>query len=391
MFIPILPNFDLPKLDVKPFNEARFRFERRDNRDFSTAVDDLRSDLLTRIRIGLSATYGPKWKGEVVYQYAHDWIFTSGKRATDEGSDIYLANATYQGEGYKATLGRQRLNIGTERLIGSLDWVNIPRAYDGLRVTAKDLDFFAMRVGLSVPLVPEARLLGMTKNWGKSGQSLLVYKHDEVTAGKTDITTLSHQISYPFHGFVLDFEGALQGGKVLGKDQEAWAWHLNAGYKLADKKTRLFVEANAASGGGNATKNRTFDNLYPTNHKFYGSMDMLAWKNMNEFAFGADHALDKKTDLKASWRTFSLRDPSDAWYGAGGAANKRPGGTFVDPTGASGTKLGDEFNLEFVHRYSPTATFAGGFGVFNPGGFVKKVGGSSDRQVWTYLQVNLKF
>src|SRR5262249_3944731 len=150
-----------------------------------------------------------------------------------------------------------------------------------------------------------------------------------------DLTTLSHWYNRKCGEWTFDVEGAVQFGRNQGKDQRAWAVHAAVWHPLGPK-TKGFLECNAASGGGNADTVFTFDNLYPTNHKFYGSMDLQSWRNMNELAAGVVHQFDPKTDAKAHWHSFTLRDAADAWYGAGGAPNKGAFGDFADPTGLSG-------------------------------------------------------
>ena len=129
IFIIPLPIQD--KLEIKPTIEIRERHEHRSNRDFSRAVSDSRSDFLTRIRAGATAKFGKHWSFALQYQYAHDWIDKSGTKSTDEASDFSLGYAQYKGESGTLTLGRQKIALGTERLIGSAEWLNAARSVDG--------------------------------------------------------------------------------------------------------------------------------------------------------------------------------------------------------------------------------------------------------------------
>ncbi|MBX3117475.1 MAG: alginate export family protein [Fimbriimonadaceae bacterium] len=381
---------DVPKLDIKYTFEERSRFERRINRDFNDALGDGRSELLTRVRPGFTFTYGDRISGAFQYQYAHSFLWRDRINKTDENSDASLAFVRYKNSGWTTTIGRQKINLGSERLIGCLEWANVARAMDGVRFQSKDWDFAAFKFGVSWPRIYDARVGFVSHPW-RQGTTSAIFKHDETPSGDVDITTLTHAYTGKIAGMNFDFEGALQVGDNAGKDQEAWAWHVGLSKSL-DSRTKLYVEANAASGGSDADTSRTFDNLYPTNHKFYGSMDMQSWKNMNEFAVQIDHKLNTKTDLRARWSSLSLRDPSDAWYGAGGAPNKRPGGSFVDPTGTSGRDIGNEFNLEATYRLNKVYTITGGIGIFSPGKYVKNVnGGNADQQAWGYVSMQVRF
>lgn len=387
--------FDVPvqgqdKIDIKPMIEIRERFERRINRDFSDATADKRTDFLTRIRVGATGTYGTKWSFALQYQYAHDWILKSSSKATDEGSDLSLGYAQYKSNNGTVTVGRQKINLGTERLIGSADWVNVSRSMDGARYQNKELDVFAFKLGVGQPKPTDARVLAASKTW-KWGQTSYVFKHDQAAGRVVDLSTVSHWMNKTFGQWTIDAEAALQFGKNQGKAQRAWAWHSSVTHPLGSK-TRGFVELNAASGGSNSDTNFTFDNLYPTNHKFYGNMDLQAWKNMTEIAVGVAHKLNARTDFSASWRSFTLRDSSDAWYGAGGIASKGTSGDFIDPTGQSGRNVGWELDLDATYRATKNLTLVGGVGLFQPGSFVKSLnGGSAAGQHWLFIQGTFKF
>ncbi len=52
-------------------------------------------------------------------------------------------------------------------------------------------------------------------------------------------------------------------------------------------RPRIGFEFDYASGDRDSTDNkrRTFDNLYPTNHLFYGYMDFVSLQNFNDYRF----------------------------------------------------------------------------------------------------------
>ncbi|MBS1715569.1 MAG: alginate export family protein [Armatimonadetes bacterium] len=381
---------DQDKIEIKPLYEFRYRLERRLERDFSSAVSDDRTDHLGRLKVGIEGKKGDRLKFGLQYLYAHAWSELPTKRVEDEAGDLSLAYVQFKSAQSTATIGRQKIVVGTERLIGTAEWVNVPRSMDGIRFQTPVWDAFAFKFGVGQPKPQDARVFGLSGQW-KYGRSMVVQKHDRVNGRSVDITTLAHEFNRKVGDWTIEAEAALQFGKVQSRDQRAWAWHASASRPFGPK-TKAYVEADSASGGSNADTVMTFDNLYPTNHKFYGSMDLQAWKNMDEFAVGVVHKPMKQLDLSASWRTFSLRDPSDAWYGAGGAPNKGANGDFVDPTGSSGRRVGSEIDLEATFRPTDKVSLGLGIGLFEPGSFVKKLnGGSADRQTWLYFQVAAKF
>lgn len=369
--------------------EARLRFERRLDRDFNRASSDNRSDLFQRYRVGLRWKPEGPWSGVVQYQYAHNQAWTRTRNGSDESSDLFLANVQWQKDGKTVTAGRQRIILGSERLIGALEWVNTARTFDAVRYQDASWDLFAGRIGVQSPLPGSARL-GAASYRSKWGQTSLIFKHDKSSAGSVDLWTLAHAYRKMYGEIEFDFEGAYQFGSNLGRTHQAWAYHLQVAKNL-DPKTNIQLEWNSASGGPSTGTSRTFDNLYPTNHKFYGVMDLFAWRNMNQLQLTVTHKPRKDLDLKGRLSTAWLQDARDAWYSAGGRPNVGPSGAFRDATGNSGRNVGWEFDLEANWRRNARESVSAGLGIFNPGGFVKKLANDGRAQVFFYLQYGIRF
>jgi hypothetical protein len=388
MLIDSTPVQDV-QLEFRPYLDWRLRVERRLDRDFFQAAPDDRSDIIWRWRPGVEWTFGKKWSGEVQYQLATDSIRTQTSDTSDDLSDVNLAFIKYKEGKFEVSAGRQKINIGSERLIGSLEWTTAGRAFDGVRVKVGPWDAFAAKVGVSFPKPGRARFAGATYR-SSLGLTQVYFKHDGGSPD-TDVWTLAQTYEKRAGKWHFETEDAVQFGHAGGRDLRAWAVHGSLNYQV-DPKTKLTLEANAASGGGNANTTYTFDNLSPSNHKFYGSMDMQSWRNMEELALAVDHKFNPKWSAKLSWRTLSLRDPSDAWYGAGGGVNRGGIGPFVDPTGGSGRDLGREIDLELTYKHRANITASAGVGFFSPGGFVRaRNGGQANQQKWGYLMLQMRF
>lgn len=383
-----LPNAD--HFDFRPTFDWRVRLERRLDRGFAETVNDNRSDALNRIRPGLAWTFGKKWSGEIQYQLAHDEIWRPAKTASDEASDLNLLYVKHKDGPTEVTVGRQKINIGSERLIGALEWSMTGRSFDGIRLRHRQWEAYAFKVGVAYPKPGRTRIAGVSYA-GRNGLSSLIFKHDDQATPAADVWTANHLWQRSLGKWTLDAEAALQTGHTGGRNLRAWAIHFGATHAF-DRATKGFVEINAASGGGNANTSYTFDNLLPTNHKFYGSMDLQSWRNMEELSFGVDRQLSPKWNLRAHLHSFSLRDPADGWYGAGGGLNQGAGGGFMDPTGSSGRDVGRELDLEFTYKRDPRCTLAGGVGVFWPGGFVQaRNGGAKTTQYWGFVGVQFRY
>lgn len=389
MIIFHLPPVPPQQLEIKPTFESRLRLERRLDRDFLSSNPDDRTDSLTRFRPGIQWKYGKNWSGEIQFQFAQDSIWQSGQNSGDNFSDLNLASVKFKDSQKEVTFGRQKISLGTERLIGPLEWSLTGRSFDGIRFRSGDWDLFAFKVGVAVPLPKGIRILGAGHS-SSLGLTSLIYKHDDQTSPDTEILTLSHWWNRKSGPWVFDVEAAIQSGKAAAKDLMAWAFHGSAAYNLKSG-IRSYIEINAASGGGDSENSHTFDNLIPTNHKFYGSMDLQSWRNMEEFVIGVECQFNPKWNFRTSWHKFALRDSRDAWYGANGKPNSGAFGNIVDPTGASGRDVGSELDFELTFKQNNNVSYFAGVGVFSPGHFVKSLnGGSSDLQYWGYFMLQFK-
>ena len=58
----------------------------------------------------------------------------------------------------------------------------------------------------------------------------------------------------------------------------------------------------------------TFQNLFPTNHKFYGQMDVFSWQNMHDIEVDLKVQPVKTVTLKAEYHAFWLASTDDVWY-----------------------------------------------------------------------------
>jgi hypothetical protein len=371
---------------AKPTLEVRERFERRIDRDFEGSANDNRSDLVSRWRVTSDVHGKSGFVGRLQVQVGHDVFWTRAANASDEMGALSLAYLEKRVGEATVTFGRQKLLIGDERLVSPNEWSMTSRSYDGLRVRTKRLDVFAVIVGLA-PGLPEDATLGGVVAPHRHGETALLYKHTD----GSDIWTLDARGRIIRGRMAFEAEAALQRGRSGGMELNAWAAHARAEAQVAPA-LRAFVEANVASGGGDPGETRTFDNVFPGNHNKYGIMDMQGWRNMRELAFGVDAQVGARLAAKAAWRSFRLFDSKDAWYGASGAANKRVGGVFRDPTGASGKEVGTEIDFEASYRFDAATTFAAGVAWFLPGDFIERMnGGDADRQVWGYFLVQRRF
>ncbi|MEO6992547.1 MAG: alginate export family protein [Lacunisphaera sp.] len=347
------------------------------------------------------------------------------------------------------TLGRQSLAFGDERLVGPGDWGNLMRAFDGAKVIwnlvpgKTTVTFFAtetVHIGeetggngwkfnnsgrgdlfsgayLSHKLTPKDTLETYVfwRNKSNNGPIYTTTNTSIPVAARTtapydigqDVVTFGARfVRGPKPGaFDHEYEAAYQAGNVDRQtltntgpyggnraklDQAAWAIHGLLGYTPDNVawKPRLSVEYNVASGDTNRAdgKNGSFMGMFPSNHKFYGTMDAFAWKNIREAVASVRFVPVAKTTLRIDYHRFSLYTDEDAWYRANGVATVRPLNAAAQ---SAPTRVGDEIDINGSWTPRPWAAIDIGYAHFLSGAYLSATGARSDADFF-YLQTTLK-
>ncbi len=412
--------------------QEKMRFEVRDNNfDFNSALNSPQdaSWLLQRFRLGLGYDINPWIK---LYVQGQDVREIGGSRARQigvggaEGDDIFdILKAYIQigniKKGFSATLGRQFLSYGDQRLIGPLEWANQARTFDAFkfRYTASQwsLDAFtASPVTFTNNKWNKSDLLDQrdSRNAFLSGlyfSTLFVpfntttdfyalHYRDDGTAnfgapiGSTSFVTLGTLWKgdpKKLGGFDYETEMAFQTGKVGGRDLTAYAGHWGAGYNWLKSswKPRFGLQYNYASGDGSPNDNQvgTFQNLFPTNHLFYGYMDTTAWQNVHNPQVNFSFMPTPKMKVMLDYHLYWNANNADAWYRANGATRVRP----LNAASSSASSFrGQEFDLTVSYKFNPHVAMLTGYSYFMAGQYLRDTGFSSDAQ-FGYVQMQIDF
>ena len=338
-------------------------------------------------------------------------------------------------------VGRQTMIYGDERLIGASDWNNIGRTFDAVKLRWEDKNWWLDAFASSV-VVPErgsynqsdflngtethreqifSGLYFSTTAIGPQTTDVYVlHLHEDTSAkyqpaatGDTNFFTLgtrwkskpgafAPQAAVGLSkdgksamppgpakpvGFDYEAELAFQTGEVRGLDLTAFAAHAGTGYTFDTAwLPRLGLAYSFASGDDNAKDGdiETFQNLFPTNHKFYGQMDAFSWQNIHDFEVSVKAAPIRVVTVKAEYHAFWLATTDDAWYRANGTTTVRP----ITPS--ADNYAGSEVDLFVQWKVNTHLQVEGGYSHFFAGGYLSGTGRSDDAD-FGYIQAKLTF
>lgn len=432
--------------------QERLRFEWRENNfDFNSSLNSLNDDayLLQRFRIGVRGKPNDWVNG---YLQTQDSREIDSKRPDDpglfgsEGDDPFFlrqANVTianYKEFPFGVTIGRQELIYGDERLVGSFDWNNIGRVFDGLKMRFQQ-DKWNIEGFAAMPVqfyqshfdVPDTqdRFFGVyfqSNHFDEQVTELYAFYRNKTDfeAGfpmggsprgtdlvgtqlgtqKGDYATLGTRIkSTPgkLGPWDYEMEAAYQNGSIVSnstdtnipdstarrKNLEAYATHVAGGYTFeGEEKIRLGLEYNFASGDHDPTDNDngSFQNLFPTNHKFYGYMDVFAWRNMHDARVQFNVTPIGKLGLQLDFHSFWIVETNDQWFRANAITPVRN----VSTRGRANNHAGDE--LDFTVSYPLTAwcKLLAGYSHFFAGSYLADTGRADDAD-FAYVQTLFNF
>lgn len=426
--------------------QERVRFEVRDNNfDFNEGINALTDDnwFLIRTRFGMTVKPVEWLKIYAQGQDSREWLSDRpdipGAMGA-EGDDTFDLRQAYIEIGNTKSipvgikLGRQILSYGSERLIGAFDWGNFGRTFDAAKLsyaaTNWNVDAFVSSV-----VVPRDEGYNQSdlfngnetvRNQVFSGvyfsttaipvQTTDVYAlqlQEDQTSTSSSFVTLGTRVQSkpgvfakrsqqaadgknvmettpPPVGFDYDGEFAFQKGKVADLDLTALALHAGAGYTLnVACLPRLGLAYNYGSGDNNPVDGSigTFQNLFPTNHKFYGQMDAFSWQNMHDLEVNFQFKPVKKINVKLEYHAFWLANTNDVWYRANGTTAVRP---LTSTARDAGNYAGSEVDLTVKYSATKWLDLEAGYSCFFAGIYLEDTG-IADNANFAYLQATLNF
>ena len=411
-----------------PGVQAFLRGEGRINPDFNSgggAVDQ--AAVRGRIRLQLLASWGPV-SAFAQFQDARSWGFEGSTTSNEANTDLHQGWMQLEGKKDKMSgyvrLGRQELNVGNQRLIGSLLWLPGARAFDAIMLHGEfgrfKLDVFGAMLQLPGtvnapdPMDPVAppltantagnQLVGLVfgADIHKAINAEFVGLYDRADARnnalgfeRNIVNTGLRVFGEPIDGLKYDAEGNLQFGNNQTRKHLAWAWVARVDYLYKKFKVKPGAHLSYAMASGEsctgdpsaaeacgAADSTEFFNFYPTNHLHYGFVDLFGWRNMRDLEAGVMMAVPsmlKKLEVK--YHFFQLNSPDGRWSNVGGANV----GAGWDPTNTD-RNLGHEVDVFAVFKPWKFLFVQPGYGVFIPTGAGKTLAGNSAQHfLWLWI------
>jgi len=325
-------------------------------------------------------------------------------------TDIKMANVN-NGPVY-VRVGRQELMYGSQRMISTLDWVNTRRTFQGVktfwRTPTWDLDAFWVR-----PMITEKNNFDNWDTqqnfyglWGtnkyKPGHLVDLYflsldnnrdltaqavRQNNILQGNSNLHTLGGRLVGNIDNFLYELEGMYQFGQRSNLDISAFAVATGVGYRLPmPMNPQAWIRYDFASGDGNPNdgNSNTFNQLFPFGHYYMGFLDRVGRQNIHDInAQFTLHPMPWFTFI-SQYHRFYLANNRDYLYNASGLA------TIVDPTGQSGSHVGDEIDFRANFHVNRHQDVLVGYSKLFSGNFLEKQRPGINADLF-YVQYNIRF
>jgi hypothetical protein len=302
--------------------------------------------------------------------------------------------------------GRFEMAYGDQRLVSPLDWSNIARAWDGVKLKygpPKEwwVEGFYTFIREGVSASQDSDFYGLYSSYvGVEAHEFDAYvfgrsfRNDAAPTGLTgevgDLrdTTAGARIKGKDFGFDYTAEFMRQWGRFNTSMIQAYAYAATLGYTFpCDWAPRIMVEYTYASGDRNpahATRN-TFDPLFPFAHYYQGYADFFGFKNGRDLAVYLKVSPTKEFSIHLDLHNFWLSESRDAWYNDPGNQVRR------DVTGAAGKKLAYETDFHLRWAASKYVNFWGGWSHVFAGPYIRQTPGPDQDMDWFFLQMTVNF
>jgi hypothetical protein len=405
-----LPGFeDLDWLDVGL--ELRTRYEHHDN-DYRRQVSVVDDFVLwrTRLYLGVREGLGPlRLAVELVDSRRSGGQFPPDERDMNltepiqAYAELYFAAGAGKGRPVSIKAGRQAFEYLDRRLLARNEWRNTSNTFDGLRGTvgrasnAWQLDVLALRPvrrllsGLDQPDDTQwlAGAILDLRRWSRVAtlQPYVLHLSQDVSRGTVRTDRDIPTVGVRAFGLVgrtgvdWDVDLAAQSGEDRPRRHRASAFVVEGGYSPKHPwKPRFSTNHTHASGDRNPADlaSNRFERLFGFARPFSAS-DYIQWENLRAQKVRVELTPTPALRIDAGWSAYWLASATDRWNVAG----------LRDPSGRSGTHMGNEFDVRVRFPVTPRVGVNIGYARFVPGEFTRTVSGRTAPSHIPYVEVTL--
>ncbi len=319
------------------------------------AVDAKTSDMISaRVEIQDSRTFGSEALGGPVPHTA-----TIGN---SQNIDLHQAYFVVGTEEYSMKLGRQKVALGSQRMVSSLEWHPNARVFDGVKLDAKvgEGSLSAMAFMTNDAGKKEYTSLSglfFTNKFAMGDYDLYTFydKNTQAAAGLVnwDLVYLGERVKVGFGDAFFEEEFIYQAGDVYTGSTEmsssAFYLALSLGYKMDKNVFTLGLDVMSGDDGKDDTFN-VYMNNYTFAHAYFGWMDY----------FVVNKAATKGTGVS----DLHL----DGAIAVSEKATLKIAGHYFTPAAGDGDPYGTEIDAELHGKWFAKTNFVFGAATFIPNG-----------------------
>ncbi len=398
--------------------ELRLKFEWRDPFDYrkpgtfgrpdTQSVGDDNDRVEQRTRLGFDARVTEDVRVFVQLQDSRVWGDELSVVAETNQVDLHQGFVDLEnvlGAPVTVRAGRMELSYGDQRMISPLNWSNVGRAWDGVRIWWKgdtfQLDGLVTNIREEVGGVTDDDHMfggvyftytGVEKH---AVDAYILFRHfsdgsfvaEDGTSGDLEDWYAGVRLKGAACGFDYSFEGVYEFGDRSADDVEAFGLAATFGYTFdCECAPRLGLEWTYGTGDEDPADGErgTFDPPFPFGHSYQGFLDIFSWKNCHDFAFRFSVKPHADWQITLDVHGFLLDEEKDAWYGAAGTPIRR------DITGDAGSFLGTEVDLAAKWSVRPNVSLWFGYTHLFAGDYIDDTGPAPDTD-WVFAMLTAEF
>jgi hypothetical protein len=411
----------LDPLTISTGGEFRFRYVDEINR-FRPAGPGHTSYDQYRWRHYVDAKYGKSFRAYVEMIDGSTWNGSLPLVGIDENRwdlqnylvDVKVAEVADKPVWFR--VGRQELFYGNQRLVSPLDWSNIRRNFEGLKLFTKneawDFDMWLVNpVNTATPL--DQPLSRYDNEFDSRNQDVIFggayWTYKAVKDNTFDLFFLWNEVNAPLANFP-DGDRYTLGTRWLGNRPVACGdriWHaeVEGGYQFGNDRSALYslssprgsVQAGYFTGGVGHTwkstpwepnlwvfydwasgdddpadgQNNTFFQHYGLVHAYFGLIDNISRQNMSDVNYRFTVKPHQKLQVQAAQHWFTLSNNNDVLYNVTGAAVGTPN---------HGKDIGQELDLVMTYTHNPNWSVEMGYFWFWYGEYVAQTTPRADAE-----------